>query len=287
MGRNDSHPNDAQAALWNGSAGDAWVQAQTLLDGMFDPFTERLLARLDSTARPKVLDVGCGTGAASLAIARQLRADADVSGIDISAAMISAARARAERAGLALQFICADAQRHEFPRHRFDRVVSRFGVMFFDAPLQAFARLRHATRAGGELHAIVWRDAAENPFMTTAERAAAPLLHLPPRKPRQPGQFAFADCDYVQHILRDSGWERITIRPLDIVCRFAVSDLPSYVSLLGPVGVALRTQATDAAARSRVLSQVLDAFSPFIHGDEVRFNAACWELLASADSAPM
>src|SRR3546814_6887720 len=88
----------------------------------------------------------------------------------------------------------------------FDMAISRFGVMFFGDSVDAFANIRGAMEPGGTLHAIVWRGPHENVFMTTAERAAAPLLPaMPPRKPDAPGQFAFADPERVLSILWDSG----------------------------------------------------------------------------------
>src|SRR3546814_11312146 len=78
-------------------------------------------------------------------------------------------------------------------------------------------RTRHDALPSCALHAIVWRGPRENGFMTTAERAAAPLLPaLPPRKPDAPGQFAFADSERVLGILWDSGWSEIAVEPLDI-----------------------------------------------------------------------
>ena len=142
----------------------------------------------------RVLDVGCGTGSTTLAVARLLGAKGRCTGIDISEPMIAAARARAEREGTPASFIRADAQTHAFEPASFDMIISRFGVMFFDDSVRAFANLRRAARDDAELRFIAWRSAAENPFMTTAERAAAPLLpNLPARRPDAPGQFAFAD----------------------------------------------------------------------------------------------
>ncbi|WP_411851132.1 class I SAM-dependent methyltransferase [Stenotrophomonas sp. LGBM10] len=271
-----------QHALWNGPAGQAWVQAQRLLDAMFAPLATVLAAAVPAGAAWQVLDVGCGTGAVSLAIADRLGTAGHCTGVDISAPMIDAARARADAADVAATFLVADAQRHAFPSGRFDRIVSRFGVMFFDHPQQAFAALRDATRAHGTLHAIAWRGAAENPFMTTAERAAAPLLALPPRTPGGPGQFAFAERDAVAALLVASGWSDIRIEPLDVACQITRDDLTRYVALLGPVGQALRGPDVDAALRARVLAAMDVAFAPFIDGDTVTFTAACWALHARA-----
>ena len=154
----------------------------------------------------RVLDVGCGTGSTTLAVARRLGAKGRCIGIDISEPMIAAARARAEREGTPASFIRADAQTHAFEPASFDMIISRFGVMFFDDSVRAFANLRRAARDDAELRFIAWRSAAENPFMTTAERAAAPLLpNLPARRPDAPGQFAFADRRRVYSILEESG----------------------------------------------------------------------------------
>ena len=108
--------------------------------------------------------------------------------------MIAAARARAERERTPADFVCADAEVHAFEPASFDTIISRFGVMFFDDPVRAFANLRRAARDDARVRCIAWRSAADNPFMTTAERAAAPLLPtLPARRPDAPGQFAFAN----------------------------------------------------------------------------------------------
>jgi SAM-dependent methyltransferase len=268
-----------QTMLWNGRAGQAWVDAQALLDHMFQPFADQLVAAAAS-AGPRVIDVGCGTGATTLAIARRLGAAADCLGVDISAPMIALARERAAAEGSPAQFACADAQDHTFAPAHADIVVSRFGVMFFTDPVAAFANLLTATRAGGRLHAIVWRGAAENPFMTTAERAAAPFLPAVPRRADGPGQFALAEPARVKAILGDGGWTGVELEPLDVTCRFPASDLERYVTRLGPLGVALPD--VDAATRTAVVAAVLAAFAPFIDGDQVRFTAACWTLRAHA-----
>ncbi|MCC7633915.1 class I SAM-dependent methyltransferase [Stenotrophomonas rhizophila] len=274
--------DNAQHALWNGLAGQAWVQAQSLLDGMFAPFARLLAQAQPAGAVQQVLDIGCGTGAVSLAIAARLGSGGHCTGVDIAAAMIERARQRARDAGLEVDFVVADAQRHAFAPASVDRIVSRFGVMFFDDPVQAFTRLRHATRHGGSLHALTWRSAAENAFMTTAERAAAPMLTLPARDPDAPGQFAFADPDRVRAILTDSGWTELQLTAIDVPCQIPRRDLRTYISLLGPVGSALRSADIDAATRARVLAAVEQAFAPFVEGDSVRFTAACWEVRASA-----
>ncbi|WKB53195.1 class I SAM-dependent methyltransferase [Eleftheria terrae] len=279
----DATPSVAaeQAALWNGSAGQAWVDTQDVLDQMFQPF-ETLLAEAVTTARAAcVLDIGCGTGTTTLAAARQLGASGRCTGIDISEPMIRVARRRAAQDQIAANFIAADAQFHALEPGSVDMFISRFGVMFFEDPAKAFANLHRAAKAGAKCQFIVWRSAEENPFMTTAERAAAPLLpSLPPRRPNMPGQFAFADRDRIQGIMEEAGWVDVDIRPLDVECTFLEKDLVRYLTRLGPVGRILGEVGDEV--RRQVITTARTAFDRYVKGSEVRFNAACWLMSARA-----
>jgi SAM-dependent methyltransferase len=270
-----------QGELWNGVVGRAWVDEQRTLDGVLQPFEDVLVDAVSAGSALRVLDIGCGTGSTTLAMARRVGADGHCIGIDISEPMIGLARQRAAVEQSSAEFVCADAQTHAFEPAQFDRLISRFGVMFFDDPVRAFANLRRAARDDAGLQATAWRSGADNPFMTTAERAAAPLLsNLPPRKPGAPGQCAFAEPERVEGILRASGWGAVDIAPLDLPCTLPRSRLRQYVARLGPVGRALHD--TAEPLRTRVIETVVAAFEPYVHGDELRFVAACWMIRARA-----
>jgi ubiquinone/menaquinone biosynthesis C-methylase UbiE len=267
--------NEEQKTLWNGVAGQAWVEMQALLDRAFEPMERLLIEAIPEGSACRVLDIGCGTGGTTVAAARRLGSSGQALGVDISAPMIEAARARAEQAGSVAAFVCADAQRHAFDAASFDVILSRFGVMFFDDTRLAMANLRRAASSGAELRLLAWRSPEDNPFMTTAERAAAPLLpSLPERRSDTVGQFAFADAQRVRRILEDSGWLDIDVRPVDLACTFPESELPLYMTRLGPLGRVLHD--VEDTTRGRILETVRSAFQPYVHGAEVRFMAACW-----------
>jgi SAM-dependent methyltransferase len=273
--------NDEQEALWNGPAGQGWVDAQEVIDELFRPFEELLADAVAAGPGSRVLDIGCGTGSTTRAAARRLGANGHCVGVDISEPMIVAARVRAEREGTPATFIRADAQTHPFAPASFDTIISRFGVMFFDDFVRAFANLRHAARDGAEARFIVWRGPSENQFMTAAERAAAPFLpNLPVRQADAPGQFAFADPDRTRRLLEEGGWSAVDIRPLDVPCSLPAPELRRYVTRIGPVSRVLLD--ADEATRAQVVDTVLRAFDPYVHGSEVRFSAACWMIGARA-----
>jgi ubiquinone/menaquinone biosynthesis C-methylase UbiE len=267
--------NAEQAQIWNGPSGRVWVESQALLDHAFHPF-EQLLADTAAALSPhRVLDIGCGTGATTLAVARRLGPGAHCLGLDISEPMLTLARARAEHEHSAVEFLHADAQTYPFEAASFDLILSRFGVMFFDDPVAAFTNLRRAVTPDGALRLLAWRSAVDNPFMTAAERAVAALLpNLPPRQSDGPGQFAFADATRVRSILEQSGWTGVDVAPLDIECGFPAPDLDAYLTRLGPVGRVL--QDADESERAKLLAAIRPAFDAYVRGTEVRFTAACW-----------
>jgi len=270
-----------QAKLWNTTSGCAWVDSQPLLDGLLQPFEDKLMEQIRSGTASRALDVGCGTGSTTIAAARLLGPQSQCTGIDISEPMLALAKTRADQANVRAKFICADAQTYAFDTATFDTIISRFGVMFFADPTEAFANLRRAAIKGARLCFIAWRGAADNPFMTTAERAAASLLpDLPPRVPDGPGQFGFENPQRVQRILEQSGWSEIDLQPLDVTCSLPEPELIGYFTRFGPLGQILNQ--ADESTRNRVISTVRAAFEPYVHGAEVRFKVASWVVNARA-----
>jgi ubiquinone/menaquinone biosynthesis C-methylase UbiE len=275
-----SMANKDQEEMWNGAGGKAWVRAQTLLDTAFQPFADILVETVATANAKSVLDIGCGTGATTLAMAEALGPDVDCLGLDISETMIAHARKRAAESGSHAEFLVADAQTHPFEAGRFEMITSRFGVMFFEDPVAAFRNLNRTAQPGTRLTLFSWRDPAENPFMTAAETTARPLLPgLPERQPNARGQFGFADSNRVTHILTNAGWQDVTHEKLDVECRFPLSAMDLYVSLMGPVGYAM-AQGVDEATREKVIEVVRAAFMEFAVGDEIVFTAACWKTTA-------
>lgn len=268
--------NQDQIALWNEASGRSWVELQGVLDRLLAPFGTLVVNEAFPGKGGRVLDVGCGAGATTLTMAKRLGPTGRCVGVDISGPLLTAATASAtaELIGTAT-FIQADAQTYAFEPDSFDAVISRFGVMFFDDSEAAFTNIRRAVTNTGKLAFVAWRSPAENPFMTTARRAAEPLLpNLPTPDPTAPGQFAFADGERVRRILERSGWNDIAVSPVDVEGVIAERDLLAYVTKLGPVGVALRE--ADDATRARVTQVVHEAFGSYIQNGMARFTMACW-----------
>jgi SAM-dependent methyltransferase len=271
--------NAEQSVKWNDQAGRSWAELSDMLDRLLEPFVPLVLDETGPVAGRRILDVGCGAGALTLAAAER---GAFGLGVDISAPLIEAARARAEHLGLAgAEFVKADAQAYRFEGPGFDALISRFGVMFFADPVAAFRNLRSAMRLGAKLACLAWRSAEENDFMTAAERSAADLLpELPERIDDGPGQFGFADSGRVRSILTEAGWQDVAIGPVDVECTMTEEELRLYGRRMGPVASLL--PGLDDFRRAEVERRIDAGFLPHLRNGEARFTAACWMVTARA-----
>lgn len=101
----------------------------------------------------RILDLGCGTGSLSFALAR--RADVrSVSGVDFSAAFIDFAKRR--NSDPRIEFRVGDACALPFPDGRFDRVLSLLMLHFVPQAERAIAEMRRVARPGAVVAAAVW-----------------------------------------------------------------------------------------------------------------------------------
>ncbi len=277
-----SQPNPDQAALWTHSSGQVWVELQALMDRLYQPIEDMLVDRAFPGVGGRVLDIGCGAGATTLAMARRLGPTGVCLGVDVSAPLVAAARARAAAQDLNnARFVEADAQTHDPGAERFDAIVSRFGVMFFADFDAAFANLRRSARPGAGLVFVCWRGPADNPLAHLPMQAAAPLLPPQPEPDMQaPGRFAFADPGRVRGILARTGWHDVVIEPLDVPTPIALDELITMSMKMGPVTVALRDQSD--AVRSEVERAVRTRLAEEAEHGVVKMVAACWLVTASA-----
>ena len=137
---------------WDGPDGERWAAEAERYDRMSRRFGDAILEVLDAQPGEHVLDVGCGNGALTIAVAAAVGPDGSATGLDISPQMLAVAARRAREAALPnARVLLADAQEVDLPPGSFDALISRFGVMFFEDPVAAFRNLK---RTGGQLRVI-------------------------------------------------------------------------------------------------------------------------------------
>jgi len=170
------------------------------------PVLEVMIDRATVKAGEAIIDVGCGCGATSFDLLKQVGATGRVTGIDISEPMLGRARELAP-ANAPVEFVLADATVYPFAPESADMLFSRFGVMFFAQPTDSFANMRKALRPGGRLAFACWRTPRDNPWMMLGLQEAYKFVpKLPEVKPDDPGPFSFASEERVRGILGDAGY---------------------------------------------------------------------------------
>ena len=205
--------NQQQTEHWNGDESAHWVTHADRYDRQLAPFSDLLFDRLQLDDRQQLLDVGCGCGATTVAAARKVR---QATGADLSKPMLAVAARRAEVAAVNnAEFIVADVQTHRFSEAAFDRIISRFGVMFFDDPVGAFTNLHRALAPDGQLAFVIWQPLAANEWLLVPGLAAAEHIALPDISgpTTGPGMFSLADQGRIQEILENAGFTNIEIEP--------------------------------------------------------------------------
>jgi SAM-dependent methyltransferase len=201
--------NEAEIAYWNSTGGRHWVERQQSQDIVLGPILQATLERAQLRQGERVVDIGCGTGASSIALAGCVGPSGQVLGVDVSAPMLERAAERLPP-GAPVKFVRADATTYRFEAAAFDLLFSRFGVMFFAEPARAFANLRTALKPSGRLAFACWRKFDENPWLQVPLRAA--LEHVPPLPrpgPEDPGPSPLPANSVCTAFLRTPGFTQL------------------------------------------------------------------------------
>ncbi len=261
---------------WEGRVGQKWADEWKRTDRSFSGLTDRLLARASHRPVRHAIDVGCGAGEVSLALARGHPASTII-GLDISESLIAVARERG--AGLSnVSFLVADAADWRGSQFAPDLIVSRHGVMFFADPVAAFANLARGAAPNARLVFSCFRAPSENPWASKIA-ALLPENAAPQSEPGAPGPFAFADRAHVERILAAAGWSEIAFEAVDFAYiagtgEEAVSDARSYFLSIGPAARAAAE--LDEESRRAFVNRLEQYLAAHARGPLVALPGAAW-----------
>lgn len=199
------------AADWATARGEKWRAQLSGLEAMLAPVDAPLIEALALDAPYRIADIGCGGGGTALEVARRAPAGSTVHGYDISPALIETARARVPEQR-DIDFAIADMSAAPAPDQGYDRLVSRFGIMFFDDQPAAFANLANWLTRRGRFAFAVWGPSADNPWMTSQREAAVQVIDVPPPDPDAPGPFRYSGGDKLRALLEGAGLGDIAIK---------------------------------------------------------------------------
>jgi ubiquinone/menaquinone biosynthesis C-methylase UbiE len=148
----------------------------------YDPLTRllgadrvraKLLDAANVRAGERVLDLGCGTGAVSLLLAKR-QPEARIVGLDPDANALARAEQKARAAGAAIEWQKGYAGRAPYPAHSFDHVVSSLMIHHLrsEEKQAAFRDVKRLLRPGGAFHLLDF-----GPPRNAIERVLTAILH--------------------------------------------------------------------------------------------------------------
>lgn len=271
------------ASDWVAARGEKWRTQLSGMESMLAPIDEPLIVALRLETPATIAELGCGGGGTTLELLRRAPATSTVHAFDISPTLIELARGRLRADERAVAFEVADMATAA-PQQPYDRLVSRFGVMFFDDPPVAFGNLVRWLAPGGRLAFAVWGPPSDNPWLTSVREAVARVIELPQAPPDAPGPFRYAETDVLLALL-----DRVGLAELDVhewrgalsiggglppaeAARFGLSAFSSFGELLARAG----DDALDRAHRS-----LTTCFSRHQHDGVVRMGA-CVRIVTGA-----
>jgi cob(I)alamin adenosyltransferase len=187
-----------------------------LYPGLYGAWTDIIADKAQLEPGDKVLDVACGTGALTRAVAERVGPQGSVTGLDMDPAMLAVAAHEAP----ALEWRLSRAEDLPFGNGVFNAVVSHFALVYFDARRDALREMYRVLRPGGRLVVAVWDDYRNSPAQAAliellaraAGDEAASALKTP---------FALGSRDLLRGAFDGAGILSTEIETLDSELRFS------------------------------------------------------------------
>jgi SAM-dependent methyltransferase len=288
MSTAEAADNAISIEAWNTVLFDKFCYFRWALTNGLSAHSDELLDRRPYPAGARVLDVGCGLGDTAQRIAQQVGIEGAASGVDCSANFIKLATEEALTSGLTnLSFFVADVQTENL-RGPYDFLFSRFGTMFFNAPVAALRNMRKALRPGGELAMIVWRCREDNQWVHKAELRVKEIVPVVSHDDTNevhcgPGPFSMAGADMVSDMLRIAGYDHISFERFDtdICIGRSLDDAIAFAMALGPAGEIIRLAGKAGEQRKgKVVSALRETFAVHLQADGVVMPSSSWYVTA-------
>jgi len=254
----------------------AWAEANELIDLQLSPLGLRAIDALGLGSGDIVVDIGCGAGQTLLQLAERVGNEGKLIGVDVAPLLLEIAQRRTAPLRQ-VRLIQADAQHLDLPSKSADAVFSRFGVMTFNDPVEAFANFRRILKLSGALAFCCWRSFKENA-----------LDHLPLsaagfKSPVDESPFSFADPEHIRRTLEAASLRDINIQAHDE--KVSSGDLDAMTCVLlkvGPLGKIVRE---NPALRATAEPLLRNALAQLGDPSRVELLASVWIVTARVGAA--
>ena len=280
--------NEAMRHYWNTIAGPRWVAGQGFRERRNEETLALLLNSLRLNGGESVLEIGCGTGAVTLPLAKAVGEHGRVVAVDISEPMLAVARQRVGETGMHnVTLLLGDAQVMALEQGAFDVATSRMGVMFFADPVAAFRNISGALKPGGRLVFACWAPLAENRHWLISYDIA--VRHLGPPAPstdHEPGPLAFGNPDYIRRTLAAAGFAEISIeRAHPTIIGGSAEEEARQALMMGPTARLIEAKKPDETTRKAIAEEIAAAFAAEASAGPIRLPATIFLVTARRPSS--
>jgi len=221
----------------------------------------RLLACAAPTAGERVLDVACGTGMVSFAVLDLVGPNGEVVGVDLSAAMVELARARAAATNATnAHFERMDAENLLLPDGGFDLCLCALGLMYTPNPERALREMQRATRPGGRVGLAVWGDRSNcgwsSLFSIVDDEVKSEVCPL---------FFRLGQSDMLSQLCSRLGWAAVHRQRITTTLDHASAQEACDAAFVGGP-VALAWSRFSDTTKARVRARYLETIDPWRNG---------------------
>jgi ubiquinone/menaquinone biosynthesis C-methylase UbiE len=257
----ETQQDTAFVEFWNNVLAPKFIRFKHILVGGLTKHSEAIFPTLPVREGNRVLDVGCGFGDTAIKLARLVGPSGEVIGVDCCDAFLEMAQAEAEANGVTnVRFQRGDAE-IALPREAFDFVFARFGTMFFANPVAGLRNMRRALKPGGRMVHIVWRNRADNPWLSMAKDVVLRFLPQPGADAQTcgPGPFSMSDEATVRTMMKAAGYEDVEFRRVDVPVLVGkdVNDAIAFQLAIGPAGEVFREAGAEAEQKRAQIEAAL------------------------------
>jgi SAM-dependent methyltransferase len=251
---------------WSAQGGSGPEQYQGfLVPAMFTPFAETLVVKAGIEPGSRVLDVACGTGAASRVAARRAGPDGSVTGVDLGEPTLAIARGFEPEPGAApIEFLQGDASALPVPDDSFDVAICQQGMQFFPDRAAAAGAMRAALKPGGRVAVATWTAIESNPFGAVAAALAQHAGDEAGQMMRSPFRLTGEE---LAGALSDGGFSDVAVEEETQSCTWAATPADFAVRTIAAGPVASHFAALPEETKQAVAASAGERLAANVDGD--------------------
>jgi ubiquinone/menaquinone biosynthesis C-methylase UbiE len=179
------------------------------------PAAQLLVEHASINSDSNVIDVGCGTGAATRYVAKIVRSPGSVAGVDINAGMIEVAKSLPNDPDMSVDWYECSAFELPFEENTFNVAISAQTIQFLDDRARALSEMSRVLKPDGQLAISTWCSIEKNPYFDALVKAVSRYLGAETASGLE-AAFTLTSSSEIKKLLAEAGLKKSTVEGLAI-----------------------------------------------------------------------